>query len=85
MLGDKNGPVGIRTLIALGGTKKAGNGGNKIQVVALHLIGWLLKPLIRYNYYVFLNNLFISTRIVKYTCFLSIVITSIYKDIKGVI
>jgi len=85
VLRDKNGLVGVRTPHELRGTKKEGKGGNKTQVVALHLIGWLLKPLIRYNYYVFLNNLFISTRIVKYTCFLSIVITSIYKDIKGVI
>jgi hypothetical protein len=40
----KNGPVGVRTPRELGGTKKAGNGGNKTQAVVLHLIKRLPKP-----------------------------------------
>jgi hypothetical protein len=83
VLGDKHGPVGIRTLVALGGTKKAGNGGNKTQVVALHLIKRLLKPLPGYSYYVFLDNLFVSTKMVEYACSISIVVTSTCKDIGG--
>jgi hypothetical protein len=34
--GQKNGPLGVRTPRELGGTIKAGNGGNKIQAVVLH-------------------------------------------------
>jgi hypothetical protein len=56
--------VGVRTLRELGGTIKAGNRGNKIQVVVLHLIKRLPKPPKESGYYVYLNNLFISTRFV---------------------
>ena len=75
--GDKNGPVGIRTPITLGGIKRAGNGGNKTQVVALYLVKRLLKPPPGYSYHVFLNNLFISIRIVEYAYSLGIIIIGI--------
>jgi hypothetical protein len=42
--GVKNGPVGVKTPVELGGTKRVGNGGNKTQVVALHLIKRLPEP-----------------------------------------
>ena len=64
--GDKNGPVNVKTPQELGGTKKAGNGGNKTQAVVLHLIKQLSEPPKGSSYHVFLDNLFISTRFVKY-------------------
>jgi hypothetical protein len=69
VLGNKNGPLGVRTPRELKGTIKAGKGGNKTQVIVLHVIKRLLKPLKSLKYHVFLNNLFISIRIVKYTRF----------------
>jgi hypothetical protein len=59
----------VRTLRELKGIVKAGNGGNKTQVIVLHLINRLLKPLKGCGYYIFLNNLFISTRFIKYARF----------------
>jgi hypothetical protein len=56
----------VRTLRELRGIVKARNGGNKTQVVVLHLINRLPKPLKGCGYHVFLNNLFISTRFIKY-------------------
>jgi hypothetical protein len=85
VLGDKNGLVGIRTLIALSGTKKAGNRGNKTQAIALHLIKRLLKPLLGYSYYIFPNNLFVFTKMVEYACSIGIAVTGTCKDIGGVI
>jgi Transposase IS4 len=64
--GQKNGPVGVCTSRKLGGTIKAGNGGNKIQAVVLHLIKRLPKSPKGSGYYVYLDNLFISTRFVQY-------------------
>jgi hypothetical protein len=64
--GQKNGPLGVRTPRELGGTIKAGNGGNKIQAVVLHLIKRLPKSPKGSGYYVYLDNLFISTRFVQY-------------------
>jgi hypothetical protein len=63
----KNSPLRVKTLYKLRGTIKVGKGGNKTQVVVLHLIKQLLKPPKGLGYYVFLNNLFVSTCIVKYT------------------
>jgi hypothetical protein len=77
--------VNIRTPRELRGIIKAGNRGNKTQAVALYLIRRLLKPPIGHNYHVFLNNLFISTRIVKYARSLGIAVTGTYRDIGGVI
>jgi 3'-phosphoadenosine 5'-phosphosulfate sulfotransferase (PAPS reductase)/FAD synthetase len=85
VLGDKNGPVRIKTFVELGGTKKAGNGGNKTQAIALHLINRLLKPLLGYSYHVFLDNLFVFTKMVEYARSISIAITSTCKDTGGVI
>jgi hypothetical protein len=65
----KNSPLKIKTPRELKRTIKAGKGGNKTQAIVLHLIKRLLKPLKGLSYYVFFNNLFISTRIVKYTRF----------------
>ncbi len=42
--GIKNGPIGVRTLRELGGTKKEGKGGNKTQAVVLYLLNRLPKP-----------------------------------------
>jgi hypothetical protein len=85
VLGNKNGPLGVRTPRELNGTIRAGKGGNKTQVVVLHLIKRLLKPLKGLGYHVFFNNLFISTRIVKYTCSQGVGITSTCRDNRGVI
>ncbi len=64
--GLKNGPVGVRTPVALGGTKGDGNKGNKTQAVVLHLINRLPKPLKGSSYHLFLDNLFVSTKFVEY-------------------
>jgi hypothetical protein len=58
--------LGVYTLRELGGTIKAGNRGNKIQVVVLYLIKRLPKPPEGSGYYIYLNNLFISTRFIQY-------------------
>jgi hypothetical protein len=85
MPGDKNKPIGIKTPFELGGTKIAGNGGDKTQLVALHLINRLPKPSPGYNYCVFLDNLFVSIQMVEYTRSIGIAVTGIYKDTGGVI
>ena len=85
MPGDKNGPVGVRIPRELGGTIKAGNGGNKTQAVVLHLIRQLPKPPRGSRYHIFLNNLFISTKLVEYTRAQGIGITGICRDNRGVI
>jgi hypothetical protein len=64
--GEKNGPVGVRTPRELGGTIRAGNGGNKTQVVVLYLIKRLPEPPQDSGYHVFLDNLFVFTRFVEY-------------------
>jgi hypothetical protein len=83
--GQKNGPLGIKTPRELGGTIKAGKGGNKTQAVVLHLINRLPKPPKGSGYHVFLDNLFVSTRLVEYTKSQGVSITSTYKDTRGVI
>jgi len=83
--GDKNRPVGVKTPRELGGTIKEGKGGDKTQAVALHLISRLPKPLAGYSYHVFLDNLFVSTKMVEYARSLSIAITGTCKDNRGVI
>jgi hypothetical protein len=75
----------VRTPRELGGTVKAGNGGNKTQAVVLHLINKLPKPPKGSGYHVFLDNLFISTRFVKYARSLGIGITGTCRDNAGVI
>lgn len=58
--GEKRGPVDTRTPVSLGGTKKAGNGGNKSQAVALKMAKTL--PDQKSNkYHLFMDNLFMST------------------------
>jgi hypothetical protein len=64
--GIKNGPVGVRTLRELGGTIKAGKGGNKTQAIVLHLIRRLPKPPTGLRYHVSFDNLFVSTKLVEY-------------------
>jgi hypothetical protein len=83
--GNKNGPLGVRTPRELGGTIKAGKGGNKTQAVVLHLIKRLPKPLKGLGYHVFLDNLFVSTRMVKYARSQGAGITSTCRDNGGVI
>ena len=56
--------MGVHTLRELGGTIKAGNGGNKTQVVVLHLIKRLPKSPEGSSYHVYLDYLFISTRFI---------------------
>jgi hypothetical protein len=63
---DKNSPVRVYTLRELGGTIKARKGGNKTQAIVLHLIKRLLEPLTGLRHHVFLNNLFVSTKLVEY-------------------
>jgi hypothetical protein len=83
--GQKNSPLRIKTSRELKGTIKAGKGGNKTQAIVLHLIKRLPKPPKGSGYHVFLNNLFVSTRLVKYACSQGVGITGTYKDTKGVI
>jgi hypothetical protein len=83
--GDKNGPVGVRTPRELGGTIKAGKGGNKTQAVVLHLIGQLPKPPRGSGYHIFLDNLFVSTKLVEYARVQGIGITGTCRDNGGVI
>jgi len=73
--GVKNGLVGVRTPRELGGTKKAGKGGNKTQAVVLHLLNRLPKPPQGSSYHVYLDNLFVSTRFVQFTWSQGITIT----------
>jgi hypothetical protein len=77
--------VGVRTPRELGGTIKAGKGGNKTQAVVLHLIGRLPKPPKGSGYHVFLNNLFVSTKLVEYARAQGIGITGTCRDNGGVI
>jgi hypothetical protein len=83
--GIKNSLVGVYTLKELRGPTKARKGGNKTQVVVLHLIGRLLKPPTGSGYYVFLNNLFVSTKLVGYACAQGIGVIGIYRNNGGVI
>jgi hypothetical protein len=83
--GIKNGPVGVRTPRELGGTIKAGKGGNKTQAVVLHLIGRLPKPPTGLGYHVFLDNLFVSTKLVEYARAQGIGVTGTCRDNGGVI
>ncbi|PMD49344.1 uncharacterized protein K444DRAFT_549581, partial [Hyaloscypha bicolor E] len=83
--GQKNGPMGVRTLRELGGTIKARNGGNKIQAVVLHLIQRLPKPPKRSGYHVYLDNLFVSTRFVQYARSQEVAITGTCRTTGGVI
>jgi hypothetical protein len=83
--GQKNGPVGVRTPRELGGTIKAGNGGNKTQAVVLHLIKRLPKPPKWSGYHVYLDNLFVSTRFVQYARSQGVAITGTCRTTSGVI
>jgi hypothetical protein len=83
--GQKNGPVGVRTPRELGGTIKAGNGGNKTQAVVLHLIKRLPKPPKGSGYHVYLDNLFVSTRFVQYARSQGVAITGTCRTTGGVI
>jgi hypothetical protein len=67
--------VGVRTSRELGGIIKAGNRGNKTQVVVLYLIKRLPKPPEGSGYHVYLNNLFISTCFIQYARSQGIIIT----------
>jgi hypothetical protein len=83
--GDKNSPVGVRIPRELGGTIKAGKGGNKTQAVVLHLIKRLLEPPQGSGYYVYFDNLFVSTQLVEYARAQGIGVTGICRDNRGVI
>lgn len=83
--GLKNGPVGIRTPVALGGTKRDGNKGNKTQAVVLHLINRLPKPPQGSGYHLFLDNLFVSTKFVEYARSQGIAVTGTCRTDGGVI
>jgi hypothetical protein len=81
--GVKNGPVGVRTPMELGGTR-AGNSGNKTQAVVLHLINRLPKPK-GSGYHVYLDNLFVSTRFVQYSHSQGVAITETCRTTNRVI
>lgn len=81
----KNRLVGVYILLELRGTKKARKGGNKTQAIVLHLISRLLKLSFSFLYHIYLDNLFVSTKFVKYAYAQGIVVTGICKDIRGVI
>jgi hypothetical protein len=83
--GIKNGLVRVHTPKELGGTIKARKGGNKTQAVVLHLIGRLPKPPTGLGYHVFLNNLFVSTKLVEYARAQGIGVIGTCKDNGGVI
>jgi hypothetical protein len=59
--GDKGGPVGVKTPVELGGTRREGKGGNKTQAVALSLV----KRLPKKPYHLWMDNLFTSTRFLE--------------------
>jgi hypothetical protein len=82
--GEKNGPIGVKTPQELGGTKKAGNGGNKTQAVVLHLIKRLPKPPRGSGYHVFLDNLFVFTRFVEYARSQGVGVTGTCRDKSGI-
>jgi hypothetical protein len=82
--GDKNGPVNVRTPRELGGTIKAGNGGNKTQAVCLKLLQRLPEPLTGYKYHVLLDNLFTSTKFVAYARDLGFGVTGTCRDNAGI-
>jgi hypothetical protein len=77
--------LGIRIPRELSGTIKAGNGGNKIQVVVLYLIKRLPKPPKGSRYHVYLDNLFVSTCFVQYTRSQGVAITGTCRTTGGVI
>jgi hypothetical protein len=83
--GQKNGPLGVRTPRELGGIIKAGNGGNKTQAVVLHLLNRLPKPPQGSGYYVYLDNLFVSTRFIQYARSKGVAVTGTCRDTGGVI
>lgn len=83
--GERNGPVGVKTPVELGGTKKTGKGGNKTQAVALHLIERLPNPPYESGYHCYLDNLFVSTRFVEHARDLGIGITGTCRDNSGII
>ena len=62
--GRKNGPIGVKTPKELGGTK-TGKGGNKTQAMVVHLLEQLPKRDSPYTYHVYLDNLFVSTKLLE--------------------
>jgi hypothetical protein len=60
--GEKNGPVGVKTPVELGGTKRDGKGGNRTQAVVLKL----LERLPGKGYHCFMDNLFVSERFLEF-------------------
>jgi hypothetical protein len=83
--GVKNGLVGVKTPRELRGTIRAGNGGNKIQAVVLHLIKRLSELPQGSGYHIYLDNLFVFTRMVKYARSQGVGITGTCRDNGGVI
>jgi hypothetical protein len=83
--GAGNGPVDTPTPVALGGTKRAGNKGNKTQAVCLKLLQRLPTPLTSYNYHVFLDNLFVSAKFVAYARTLGFGVTGTCRTNSGII
>jgi hypothetical protein len=83
--GQKNRPVGVYTPRELGRTIKAGNGGNKTQAVVLYLIKRLPKLPKGSGYYIYLDNLFVSTRFVQYARSQGVAITGTCRTTSRVI
>ncbi|PVH67331.1 hypothetical protein DL98DRAFT_579274 [Cadophora sp. DSE1049] len=71
--------------LALGGTKRSGNKGNKTQAVCLKLLQRLPPPLTGYGYHVFLDNLFVSAKFVAYARTLGFGVTGTCRTNSGII
>jgi len=61
--GLNKGPVNIRCPVELGGTKKAGNRGNRTQAVIWHMLKRLPRTIVRHC---FLDNLFVSYKFLAF-------------------
>ena len=64
--GKNGGPVGVIVPPELGFSKKPKRQGNKTAAVVPHLLGLLPKPVIG-RYHVYLDNLFVSDILIRYS------------------
>jgi hypothetical protein len=75
----------VRIPKELGRTIKAGKERNKTQAVVLHFVKRLPKSPTGSGYHVFLDNLFVSIKLVEYIYAQGIGVIGIYRDNRGVI
>lgn len=83
--GERNGPVGIKTPVELGGTKKTGKGGNKTQAVVIALLQRLPQPPAGFRYHCYLDNLFVSTKLLLYARKLGFSLTGTCRTNSGIV